>query len=261
MGELRNHLWLALAADGALVSQRQVRVRWLRQVIQECQRMSGVLTGTMRRDEALAFLQLGQQIERAELTCRLLAVRADSAVPGGAREPYDEVHRMALLRSLASYQPYRRAMPARPDAGSTLRFLLQDEAFPRAVSACVSEMRDLVKTLPRNESVLAACTDAAVVVAEAPVSELTSVGLRAFLDELQPAVGAVHDEIEATYFVVRAHHRRRRPRPLRWRGRRRSGGPRHGRLRGRCGPGHQGPACWSRICRAVSAACPNGSTW
>jgi uncharacterized alpha-E superfamily protein/transglutaminase-like putative cysteine protease len=199
--ELCNHLWLAMAADGALVSQRQVRVRWLRQVIQECQRMRGVLIATMRRDEALAFLQLGEQIERAELTCRLLAVRADSAVPGGAREPYDEVHRMALLRSLASYQPYRRAMPARPDAGSTLRFLLQDEAFPRAVSACLSEMRDLVKTLPRNEPVLAACTDAAVVVADAPVSELTSVGLRAFLDELQPAVQAVHEEIEATYFA------------------------------------------------------------
>ncbi len=171
--------------------------------------MSGVLIGTMRRDEALAFLQLGQQLERAELTCRLLEVRADSAVPGTGREPYDEVHRMALLRSLASYQPFRRAMPARPDAGSTLRFLLQDDAFPRAVSACLGEMRDLVKTLPRNEEVLAACTDAAVVVADAPVSELSAVGLRAFLGELVPAVAAVHDHLDACYFAPPARPTRR----------------------------------------------------
>ena len=95
----------------------------------------------MRRDEALAFFRMGQHLERAEITCRVLAVRADSAVPDPGREVYDEVHQMALLRSLASYQPFRRAMPARPDAASTLRFLLQDEAFPRAVSACLSELR------------------------------------------------------------------------------------------------------------------------
>ena len=61
-------------------------------------------------------------------------------------------------------------MPARPDAASTLRFLLQDEAFPRAVCACLGEFRDLVKALPHNERILAACTDTAVLVAEAPVA-------------------------------------------------------------------------------------------
>jgi uncharacterized alpha-E superfamily protein/transglutaminase-like putative cysteine protease len=199
--ELCNELWVALSADAALVGQRDARVRWLRRVIDECQRTSGVLVGTMRRDEALAFLHMGQQLERAELTCRLLAVRADSAVPAGDRDPYGEVHRMALLRSLASYQPFRRAMPARPDAGSTLRFLLQDEAFPRAVCACLGDIRDVVKALPRNEPVLAACTDAAVVVSDAPVSQLTALGLRAFLAELLPAVQSIHDQVEASYFL------------------------------------------------------------
>jgi len=199
--ELCNDLWHALVADAPAVGRRDVRVRWLRRVVEECQRITGVLLGTMRRDEALAFLRMGQQLERAELTCRLLAVRADSAVPGAGREPYDDVHRMALLRSLASYQPFRRAMPARPDAGSTLRFLLQDEAFPRAVCACLSEIGDVAKTLPGNEDLLSACTDAAVVLAGAPVTQLTAVGLVAFLADLAPAVRAVHDRIESSYFA------------------------------------------------------------
>ncbi|HTZ09275.1 MAG TPA: alpha-E domain-containing protein [Acidimicrobiales bacterium] len=202
--ELCNDLWLTLVADAPFVVQRDVRVGWLRRVVHECQRITGVVQGTMRRDEALAFLRMGQQLERAELTCRFLAVRADSVVPAAGRAPYDEVHRMALLRSLASYQPFRRAAAARPDAGATLRFLLQDEAFPRAVCACLSELREAAKTLPGNEEVLAACTDAAVVVAGAPVAQVTEDGLGAFLAELAPAVRAVHSRVAALYFGAEA---------------------------------------------------------
>ncbi len=178
--ELCNELWHTLSADAKNVELRDTRVQWLQRVIDEVQRINGVLQGTMRRDEALAFFQMGQNLERAEITCRVLAVRAESAVPGSNDDLYDEVHQMALLRSLASYQPFRRAMPARRDASWTLRFLLQDEAFPRAVFACLSELRDLVKSLPHNEPILAACTDTAVLVADAPVTEADIYGAAGF---------------------------------------------------------------------------------
>jgi uncharacterized alpha-E superfamily protein/transglutaminase-like putative cysteine protease len=198
--ELGNELWIALSPATNGVGARDKRVRWLQRVIDEIQRINGVMQGTMRRDEALAFFRMGQHLERAEITCRVLAVRADSAVPRPGREVYSEVHQMALLRSLASYQPFRRAMPARPEAASTLRFLLQDEAFPRAVSACLGELRDLVKALPHNEPILAACTDTAVLVADAPVARPTPAGLRAFLAELGPAIANLNDHIEASFF-------------------------------------------------------------
>ena len=150
--ELCNELWIASSPATNGVGARDKRVRWLQRVIDEVQRINGVMQGTMRRDEALAFFRMGQHLERAEITCRVLAVRADSAMPDPALKDYSEVHQMALLRSLASYQPFRRAMPARPDAASTLRFLLQDEAFPRAVCACLTELRDLVKALPHNRN-------------------------------------------------------------------------------------------------------------
>ena len=139
------------------------------------------------------------------MTCRVLAVRADSAVPDPGRDVYDEVRQMALLRSLASYQPFRRAMPAQPDAASTLRFLLQDEAFPRAVCACIGELRDLVKALPHNEPILTACTDTVVLVADAPLAQPTASGLRAFLAELGPAIGNLHEHIEASFFSLGGH--------------------------------------------------------
>ncbi len=202
--EICHELWVALSPAATDVAQRDERVVWLRRVIEQVQRINGVMQGTMRRDEALAFFRLGQHLERAEMTCRLLAVRADSAVPGPGSDDYYEVRHMAVLRSLASYQPFRRTTPTRPDAASTLRFLLQDEAFPRAVSACLGEVRDQVKALPHNERILAACIDTAVLVADAPVARPTLTRLRAFLGELRPAIENVGDHIEAAYFAAPA---------------------------------------------------------
>ncbi len=106
--EICHELWVALSPAATDVSQRDERAVWLRRVIEHVQRINGVMQGTMRRDEALAFFRLGQHLERADMTCRLLAVRADSAVPGPGRDDYYEVRHMAVLRSLASYQPFRR---------------------------------------------------------------------------------------------------------------------------------------------------------
>ncbi len=198
--ELINDLWLDLSTDAPLIQTRQGRVRWLRRAIDECVRMNGILASTMRRDEAMAFISIGQQIERADITARILTVRADSAAPTRGRDPYDDVHWMALLRSLAAYQPFRRAMPARPDNGATLRFLLQDDAFPRAVSSCLSELRGTVKRLPGNEEVLAACTDASVLVADAPVDRLTPSELRSLVGDLHGALAAIHGRLDETYF-------------------------------------------------------------
>jgi uncharacterized alpha-E superfamily protein/transglutaminase-like putative cysteine protease len=198
--ELVNDLWLALSGDADQIRTREGRVRWLRRAVDECVRLNGLLTTTMRRDEAMAFMSIGQQIERADITGRILTVRADSAAGSGDRDRYDEVHWMALLRSVSAYQPFRRAMPARPDSGATLRFLLQDDAFPRAVSSCLSELRSTVKRLPGNQEVLAACTDASVLVADAPVDRLTATELRALVGDLHTALGAIHDRLDDAYF-------------------------------------------------------------
>ena len=130
----------------------------------------------------------------------MLDVRSESLHPQRGDDPYDVVHWMAVLRSLAAYQPFRRAMPARPQGGSTLRFLLQDDRFPRAVSACLTETRAQLKGLARAEDALDACTDAAMLVASAAVPRLTLGGLSEFLDEVQVALAEIHDQIDETYF-------------------------------------------------------------
>jgi uncharacterized alpha-E superfamily protein len=197
--EACNNLWLACTDNLAEASTREGRVLWLRRVIAGCQRINGILLGTMSRDEAMSFLTIGQNLERADLTTRVLDVRSESLRPERG-DSYDVVHWMAVLRSLAAYQPFRRAMPARPQGGSTLRFLLQDDRFPRAVSACLTETRSQLKGLARAEDALDACATASLIVASAAVPHLTLGGLSEFLDEVQVALDDIHRSVDETYF-------------------------------------------------------------
>ncbi len=198
--EAANTLWLGCSDNLEEARTREGRVQWLRRVIAGCQRINGILLGTMSRDEAMSFLSIGQSIERADLTTRVLDVRSESVHPKRGDDPYDVVHWMAVLRSLAAYQPFRRAMPARPHGGSTLRFLLQDDRFPRAVSACLAETRSQLKALPRAEDALDACANASMLVASAAVTRLTLDGMSGFLDEVQVTLAEIHRQIDLTYF-------------------------------------------------------------
>ena len=203
--EAGNDLWLTSLDYLDETSSRKGRVQWLRRVIAGAQRINGIMLGTMSRDEAMSFFTIGQNLERADLTTRVLDVRSENLHPRRGDDPYDVVHWMAVLRSLAAYQPFRRAMPARPQGGSTLRFLLQDDRFPRAVSACLTETRSQLKGLARSEDTLDACTDAAMLVAAAAVPRLTLGGLSEFLDEVQVALSDIHDKIDRTYFRPSLH--------------------------------------------------------
>jgi uncharacterized alpha-E superfamily protein len=198
--EACNDLWLTCSDNLAEADTRKGRVQWLRRVIAGGQRINGILLGTMSRDEAMSFLAIGQNLERADLTTRVLDVRSANLQSTRGDDPYDVVHWMAVLRSLAAYQPFRRAMPARPQGGSTLRFLLQDDRFPRAVSACLSETRSQLKGLARAEEALDACANASLIVASAAVPRLTLGGLTEFLDEVQVGLADIHTQIDRTYF-------------------------------------------------------------
>jgi len=195
-----NDLWLALKDRSNGVRSRQDRVLWLRQAIAGCERVSGALWSTMPRDTALAFTRIGQHLERAEITCRILSVRADSILANGSQDPYEQVRSMAVLRALAAYEAFRRAVPARSDGRSVLRFLLEDETFPHTVATCLGRLRDHLKELPRNEEASAACTDVVVRMAGSAVGGGSAPEVRQFVAGLQDSISGLHHLIESTYF-------------------------------------------------------------
>jgi uncharacterized alpha-E superfamily protein len=95
-----------------------------------CQTILGAAAETMNRDDGWRFLMLGVQVERAEMTCRLIEVHS-RRVPADAHPTMADWSR--LLESAAATEAYVRTYAASPDPAHVLGFLLLSRTFPRSV--------------------------------------------------------------------------------------------------------------------------------
>ena len=142
------------AAPNAVARRR--RNAFLAHVIDDSRRLDGILTSSMSRDEAFETWRIGRYIERADMTTRVLGVRASTllALPPGAPDEFAEVRWMSVLRSLSALQMYQRASHGPIDGPGVVRFLLFDHRFPRSVAGCLTELRSSVLRLPDHDRVL-----------------------------------------------------------------------------------------------------------
>lgn len=122
---------------------RRGRHEFLQTIIGQCQMIVGLLDGVMSRDEAFEFMRLGRNLERADMTTRILDVRSGdllAEMPADLKA-YGRVQWMSVLKSLTAYQMYRRLVRSRVAGVDVVRFLLQEERFPRALQACLKPWR------------------------------------------------------------------------------------------------------------------------
>ena len=202
-----NDLYLAAgrgAADGVL---RRHRSRFLEKVIAEHQRLLGILTTTMSRDEAYTMLRLGRHIERGDMVTRVLDVRAGLLL--GERperaELYDDLQWSSVLRSLSALQMFNRRSAPRLSASvgavEVIRFILDESSFPRSVAYCLAGVQSSARMLPPSESVLAACRGALLELSSSdPTALLDADELHSKADRLQIAIGSINDRIAGAYF-------------------------------------------------------------
>ena len=183
---------------------KRKRYDFLRGVIHRSQLLSGLLDGTMRHDEAYEFIRMGRNLERADVTTRILDVRSGDLLPGRSEEltPFENIQWMSVLKSLTAYQMYRQNVRVRVRGADVLRFLLQDSHFPRALHHCLHQLELSLHALPRNDAPLRAATRMMRRVQEADVPELADEGLHEFIDQVQLEFNQLHQQISHTYFLL-----------------------------------------------------------
>lgn len=198
-----NDLYLFSDRDREAGVDRRSRVRFLNRVVSEARRLDGVLSASMRRDEAYELWRLGQAIERADMTTRVLGVRAASLlaadVADAGYDDFDEVQWMGVLRSLTALQMYQRSHRGPIDSASVVQFLLFDQSFPRSVAGAANQIRGALERLPRGESTLPAVDALAHELAS--VTEVWDDGraLDSAMDRLQLALAGVNDAVHAAF--------------------------------------------------------------
>ncbi len=194
------HLYVASNHDDGLA--RRSRSRFLDRVIAEHQRLIGILTSSMSRDAAFAMMRLGRHVERADMTTRVLDVRAGSLL--GERptevEFYEDVQWTSVLRSLSALQMFHRTRRTAVDGREAVAFALHEAGFPRSVAYCLLAARDEILELPQSDKVLPACDEALAALGAFEPEGADATRLHEMADALQVCVGELHAKLAATYF-------------------------------------------------------------
>jgi uncharacterized alpha-E superfamily protein len=191
-----------VAAGAAIGVRRQHRDRFLARVVDDSRRLDGVIDSTMTRQNSYRMFRLGRVIERADMTTRVLGVRAAALLQmqaAGIDALSDEVQWMGVLRSLSALQMFQRATRGPMDGEAVVRFLLFDASFPRSVQSCLDEVRAVLVSLPAPHDVLAVLDDAEAVLAEARPIASDGHELDDAMERVQSATARLDDAIHARY--------------------------------------------------------------
>jgi uncharacterized alpha-E superfamily protein len=200
--ELLNEFFGQFTRDLTTGINKRTRFDFLKRIVVTLQTLAGMLDGTMNRNDAHAFSTLGRNLERADMTSRIVDVRSAQLLPAETPElrPFETVQWMSVLKSLSGYQMYRLRMRTRVRRADVLQFLLRDNQFPRSCQFCLTQLESSLKPLPRGEGVLEVLETASKFIDRAPLATLDQPGLHELIDKIQLHINNVHIGIAESYF-------------------------------------------------------------
>jgi uncharacterized alpha-E superfamily protein len=202
--ETLNDLHNYVKVNKSTALSRRNRFDFLRHVIDSCHIISGKLSATMSHDLTYDFVRLGRNIERADMTTRVIDVRAENLLPKhtGELKPFDDIQWKSVLDSLDAYLVYRRCFRVPVRGTEVLRFLLKDTYFPRALTYCLAELDQCLKALPANETPLQILGKTKNLIEKADVAHIVGENLHDFIDALQLDLIDLHEKIATVYFQL-----------------------------------------------------------
>ncbi len=199
-----NQVYLAVSQQAESGINSRNRDVFLNRVIRSCEAVNGMIAGTLSYTQTRTFLMLGRQIERADMTTRIIDVRSANLLPRNSDDftPFETLQWVSVLKSLTGFQMYRQHVRLRVRGPDVLRFLLQDRQFPRAVACCITRISRELDTLPGGSKAQAAADHCIQHLTEADVSLLASEPdkLHQYIDDIQVDISQLHDQIADTWF-------------------------------------------------------------
>lgn len=203
--EYINDLSAFARAHLAAGQSRSSRAEALDGISRRTQQLEGFLSQNMLHDAHWDILRLGNYIERADMTTRIIDVRtADLFASRHDLEPFQHIQWRSVLRSFSAMQAYHAAVGEAVEPAPVLEFLFRDARLPRSYLRCLHGISRSLRSLPRSERAADACREAVRALEAADVKALggpdSRGALHGFIDQCQIRLGTLHAAIAATYF-------------------------------------------------------------
>ncbi len=202
-----NDVYLHAREQAARSLARNLREPFLIGIVRACQLLNGLLAGTMSHDDAYQFMLLGRNLERADMTTRVIDLGAVGMTElvrttraGQTPAAFANLAWLSVLSCLSGYQMYHQHVQTGVRGREVVQFLLRDPRFPRAVAHCLAALRDGLARLPRHEAPLEAATAMSRQLQAMEIAPLPNQRLRACMDDLQQSLNRIHAAIEANWF-------------------------------------------------------------
>ena len=198
-----NGLYLYIRDNAARATHgRSQRYEILNGVIERRQSIIGLLVGSMSHDLAYLFLKLGRNLERADMTTRIVDVNSAVRLPedAAAADTARERLWMNTLNALSAYQMYRQHVGVHVTGREVVNYLLRDPHYPRTVAFCLDEIESGLAVLPNFEGPLKVARHAWQRLEKMDLDDAAA--LHNQLDQIQRDLGELHNAIARQYFTL-----------------------------------------------------------
>lgn len=180
---------------------RTRRNNGLTYIVQRMQQIDGFLSSTMLHDTAWQFIRLGNFIERADMTTRIIDLPTlDSSGPEAGLEAYADNQWRSVLDSLDAVQAFTVTMQSPINQEDVLEFLFKSPEMPRSLLRTVTSARNCLRAIPRNTVPLAQANQMRRQLQRARVRTLSGPRLHKYVDSRQKQISSLHQKIAETYF-------------------------------------------------------------
>lgn len=214
--EITKEVWEQINFLYYLVKDGEEKRRWkskdprdfFTEIKKGCQLLYGIFDATISRNDGWHFGKIGQLLERADKTSRVLDVKYHILLssPKVVGSPFDLIQWTALLKSVSAYDMYRKKYGRLSTTGIT-EFLILDKIFPRSILRSIIHAEQSLIHITSNDEyqqsdVLDHLKNLKIKLENTDINSIIKDGLHEFLDELQIEMNTISTLMYENYFSI-----------------------------------------------------------
>lgn len=214
--EITKEVWEQINSMYYFVKEGLEKKRWQKknsrdfftEVKKGCQLLYGIFDATISRNDGWHFGKIGQLLERADKTSRVLDVKYHILLTSTEEvgSPIDLIQWAALLKSVSAYDMYRKKNGKLTPNGIS-DFLILDKLFPRSMLRCLMQAEQSLQVITGNTEGFSNNAEKQLGILRSKlvftdIEEIFKNGLHEYLDNFQKDLNLVSIAIFESFFSI-----------------------------------------------------------